>query len=296
MKERILITGGSGFIGSALVNDFLACGHKVTVYTRQPAAVKARWPEVMVASSMAELTGTFDVLVNLAGEGIADKRWSAARKKALYDSRVTLTLELVQWAMRSGQYFRVVLSGSAVGYYGGFAGIDSDPLDEDAAAGDDFAARLCRDWEAAAAGFASRCQRLVILRTGIVLDRSGGMLKKLLLPFSLGLGGVIGDGEQVLSWISLQDYRRAITFLLSSSVSGPVNMVSPQPVCNRTFTGALAAEMHRPARFPMPAFIARLLFGEMSCLLLQGQTVLPARLLSQKFPFDFTDIRDAVRR
>ena len=295
MKERILITGGSGFIGSALVDDFLAGGHKVTVYTRQPAAVKARWPAVMVASSTAELTGTFDVLVNLAGEGIADKRWTPARKKALYDSRVTLTLDLVQWAVRSGQFFRVVLSGSAVGYYGAFAGIDSDPLDEDAAAGDDFAARLCRDWEAAAAGFASRCRRLVILRTGIVLDRKGGMLKKLQLPFSLGLGGVIGDGEQVLSWISLQDYRRAVTFLLATDITGPVNMVSPQPVCNRTFTQALAAEMQRPARFPMPAFIARLLFGEMSCLLLQGQTVLPARLLSQKFPFDFTDIQDAVR-
>ncbi|WP_430460021.1 TIGR01777 family oxidoreductase [Thalassolituus sp. LLYu03] len=293
-RERILITGGSGFIGSALVEDFLAMGHKVTVLTRRPGPVLRRWPSVRVAATINELAGPFDVLVNLAGEGIADRRWSDERKQALFDSRVTLTRDLADWAVRNGQRFRLVMSGSAVGVYGAFDGQNSPALTEQSPPGQDYAAGLCRDWEDAALAFGALTDRLVLLRTGIVLDRSGGMLGKLLLPFSLGLGGVIGDGEQMLSWISLRDYRRAVHFLMTTQISGVVNMTAPQPVSNRDFTRALAAALHRPALLPLPAFVARWLFGEMADLLLKGQKVLPTVLQSQHFPFDFTDIHAAL--
>lgn len=290
MQERILITGGTGFIGSALVSDWLAAGHDVTVLTRRPEQTRQRWPAVTAVAGMDELQGPYDVLVNLAGEGIADQRWSAARKKALYDSRVRLTQALVNWAQSTHQHFRVVLSASAVGVYGATAHLHSPPLTESAPAGADFAARLCHDWEEAAASFQAVTDRLLILRTGIVLARDGGMLKRLWLPFSLGLGGVIGSGNQVLSWIHLHDYLRAVHYLLDSTVTGVVNMTAPNPVTNRTFTRALASVLHRPALLPLPTALAKLLFGEMSELLLQGQWVVPAVLEEQNFVFDFTDI------
>jgi len=285
-QQRIFITGGTGFIGQVLVNRWLADGHQITVLSRRPEWVQRRWKgQVTAVSGFQQLTGTYDVLMNLAGEGIADGRWSKARKAELYDSRVTLTQDLVRWATLSGQRFKVVLSGSAIGYYGGFDGAHSPELDESAPHGNDFAARLCTDWELAATPLQEISERLIFLRTGVVLDKRGGMLQKLRLPFSLGLGGVIGDGRQVLSWIALEDYCRAVDFLIHSEIRGAVNMTAPSAVTNRNFTYALACAMKRPAFFPMPAFVARAAFGEMSQLLLQGQDVKPVLLVEDGFSF-----------
>lgn len=293
--ERVLITGGTGFIGQALVDRWLAAGQQVTVLSRRPAWVARRWQgRVTCATRFDELQGRFDVLVNLAGEGIADSRWSNARKHLLRQSRVDLTHELARWASRTGQRFRVVLSGSAIGYYGSFAGVDSYPLREQDAAGQDFAARLCADWEDAAQPLAALSDRLILLRTGVVLGPHGGMLKRLWLPFSLGLGGVIGDGEQLLSWIHCDDYCNALDFLLSSGITGPVNMTSPYPVSNRDFTQTLAHTLNRPALAPLPAFAARLLFGEMSDLLLKGQNVLPLQLQAGDFRFEHPHLPEAL--
>lgn len=297
MSDAILITGGTGFIGQMLVDRWLAAGHRITVLSRRPAWVAQRWlGRVQAVSSFNELSGRFDVVVNLAGEGIADRRWSAARKQALRHSRIDLTHNLVAWASRTGQRFRAVLSGSAIGYYGSFAGVDSYPLHEQDSAGQDFAARLCADWEDAAQPLAALSERLLVLRTGVVLGQQGGMLKRLRLPFSLGLGGVIGDGEQVLSWIHADDYCNAVDFLLQSDLAGPVNMTAPHPASNRDFTHTLAQTLHRPALAPLPAFAAKLLFGEMSDLLLKGQRVLPLQLQEQGFEFAYPQLAPALQQ
>lgn len=300
IQQRILITGGTGFIGQALINRWLAQSAAVTVLSRRPAWVQRRWGGVVKAvSGLEQLSGEFDVLVNLAGEGIADKRWSRARKQALRDSRIALTRDLAAWASRSGQRFRVVLSGSAIGYYGGYSGGEDTPHSEQEAPGSDFAAQLCVDWEAAAEPLRPLAERFLILRTGVVLGVHGGMLKRLWLPFSLGLGGVIGNGQQNLSWIHLQDYCRAVDFLLSNSadktLSGVVNMTAPVPVTNGGFTQTLARQLQRPALFPMPEYVAKLLFGEMSELLLKGQDVRPQRLRELGFNYDFADIDTALK-
>ena len=293
-KQRIFITGGSGFIGSRLIDRWLQQGHLITVLSRRPEWVAQRCSgQVAAVSAFQQLSGSFDVLVNLAGEGIADSRWTRARKAELFDSRVALTADLARWATLTGQRFKVVLSGSAIGYYGGFAD-DSISLNEQASAGSDFAARLCAEWEQAAAPLKELTERFLVLRTGVVLGADGGMLKRLKLPFSLGLGGVIGDGRQVLSWIGLEDYCRAVDFLLDGQISGAVNMTAPQPQSNRTFTQALSAALHRPALMPIPAFVAKAAFGEMSVLLLQGQKVMPECLTAAGFQFEQPHLHDLL--
>lgn len=300
IQQRILITGGTGFIGQSLINRWLAQSADVTVLSRRPAWVQRRWGGVVkVVSGFEQLSGEFDVLVNLAGEGIADKRWSRARKQALRDSRIALTRDLAAWASRSGQRFRVVLSGSAIGYYGGYSGAEDAPRSEQDAQGKDFAAQLCADWEAAAESLRPLAGRFLILRTGIVLGVHGGMLKRLWLPFSLGLGGVIGNGQQNLSWIHLQDYCRAVDFLLSNNtdknLSGVINMTAPAPVTNHDFSQSLARQLRRPALLPMPEFVVKRLFGEMGELLLKGQDVRPLRLQELGFSYDFADIDTALK-
>lgn len=299
-EQRILITGGTGFIGQTLINRWLAQGAVITVLSRRPAWVQRRWGgRVKSVSGFEQLSGQFDVLINLAGEGIADKRWTRARKQVLQDSRIALTRDLAAWASRSGQRFRVVLSGSAIGYYGGYSGADDRVHGEQDAQGSDFSAQLCADWEAAAEPLRPLTERFLILRTGIVLGVHGGMLKRLWLPFSLGLGGIIGDGRQNLSWIHLHDYCRAVDLLLShdadSTVNGVINMTAPHPVTNHDFTLNLARELQRPALLPMPAMVVKLLFGEMGELLLKGQDVRPLRLQELGFSYDFADNRDALK-
>ena len=296
MKQRILITGGTGFIGSRLVERWWQQGHEVTVLTRRPAWANERWSGMVhAASDLAQLDGQYDRLVNLAGEGIADARWSDSRKAALRRSRIQLTEQLVDWAQASGQHFSVVLTGSAVGYYGGFDGDDRrQSVAEDHAPGTDFSATLCRDWELAAEPLADISKRTVVLRTGIVLGPNGGMLQRMWLPFQFGLGGVIGSGQQMLSWIHMRDYCRAIDHICDSDVRGAVNMTAPTAVTNREFTKALGKALHRPTLFPMPSLAAKMAFGEMSELLLQGQQAIPAQLQKSGFRYEFDDLSRAL--
>jgi uncharacterized protein (TIGR01777 family) len=291
---RIVIAGGSGFLGSALANGWRADGHRVLVLTRHPRrADEIGWtPGSRDNSWIGALDGA-DAVVNLAGEGIADKRWSADRKAAILDSRIRATRAIVAGIEESRTPPRVLISGSAIGIYGSDRG--DERLTEDSETGDDYLADVCRRWEAAAAP-AAPLTRLVLLRTGVVLAKHGGALPQMALPFRLFAGGKVGSGRQYISWIHLADWlglvRRA---LADSHVSGPLNLTAPSPVTNATFSDALGRALHRPAFMAAPAFALRLALGEMAGLLLGGQRVLPARAQGYGFEFRFPTVDAALR-
>jgi uncharacterized protein len=291
---HILITGGTGLIGRHLCKALLAEGHELTVLSRSPDSVPARCGATVHA--MASLDEwhpdrTFDAVTNLAGEPIIDARWTARRKQVLWDSRVALTEELVQRISAARHKPGVLLSGSAVGYYGNRG---DSVLVESAPAGEDFAARLCKAWEDAALSAQLMGVRVCLLRTGLVLSRHGGLLGRMLLPFKLGMGARLGDGKQWMSWIHIDDYVAMLLNLLRDAhARGPYNMTAPQPVTNAEFTSALAAVLHRPAVFVMPALILKPLMGERACLMLEGQRVLPERLQASAYRFSFANLADA---
>ncbi|HSM98421.1 MAG TPA: TIGR01777 family oxidoreductase, partial [Gallionella sp.] len=275
---HILITGGTGLIGRQICKVLLAEGHELTVLSRNPDSVPAK-----CGASVRAMAGldewqpgmTFDAVINLAGEPIIDARWTTRRKQTLWDSRVALTESLVRRIAAARHKPGVLLSGSAVGYYGDRG---DAALDESAPAGEDFAARLCRAWEVAALGAETLGVRVCLLRTGLVLSRQGGLLGRMLLPFKLGMGTRLGDGKQWMSWIHIDDYVAMLHGLLRNArACGPYNMTAPQPVTNAEFTAALAAALHRPAPFIMPAILLKPAMGERACLLLEGQRVLPEK-------------------
>jgi len=236
IKVHILITGGTGLIGRQLCKTLLAEGHELTVLSRNPASVPAKCGagvHAMAALDEWRSDRAFDAIINLAGEPIVDARWTAQRKQVLWDSRVSLTDKLVQRIAAARHKPGVLLSGSAVGYYGNRG---DAMLDESAAAGEDFAARLCKAWEDAALGAESAVARVCLLRTGLVLSRHGGLLGRMLLPFRLGLGARLGDGKQWMSWVHIDDYVGMLLSLLrNAQASGPYNMTAPQPVPNKEF-------------------------------------------------------------
>jgi uncharacterized protein (TIGR01777 family) len=235
---------------------------------------------------------TFDAVINLAGEPIVDAHWSAERKQQLRRSRIALTEKLVQCIAAAKQKPGVLLSGSAVGYYGN--GHDTE-LSEDAQAGNDFAADLCRDWEVAACAAEELGLRVCLLRTGLILSESGGLLGRMLLPFKLGLGARLGDGKQWMSWVHIDDYVSMVLRLLDDEqMRGPFNMTAPQPVTNAEFTLTLARVLHRPAIFVAPGLVLRLVMGERASLLLEGQCVLPANLTAAGCQFKFPDLVSAL--
>jgi uncharacterized protein (TIGR01777 family) len=293
---RILITGGTGLIGRALCPALLQAGHQVTVLSRHPDSVtKKCGSSVTPLSSLAEWHEgvTFDAIINLAGEPIIDAHWSTARKKLLWDSRVTLTQELVKRIAACTHQPSVLLSGSAVGYYGDRGDV---PLDESASASTDFAAQLCAAWEAEAEHASQLGVRVCLLRTGLVLSSQGGVLHRMLLPFKLGLGARLGDGRQWMSWIHIDDYVAIVLKLLSTfEASGPFNMTAPHPVTNREFTTRLAAALHRPACFVAPARLLALILGPRKILLLGGQNVLPIKLLGLGFSFKYSRLETALQ-
>lgn len=295
MSHRILVTGGTGFIGQVLCPKLLAKGYKLTVLSRQSEAdVLAACGRVEAISSLDLLKGHpgFDSIINLAGEGIADKRWSQQRKQELRDSRIGLTRQLVSVVKSWDSGPSVLVSGSAVGYYGNQG---SKRVNEDTPPNDEFTHRLCRDWEAEAVKLEAEGVRVCLSRTGVVAGPGGGFLQRMLLPFRLGLGGRLGSGDQYMPWVHRDDVVAALIFMLESeNATGPYNVVSPNPVTNREFTRCLAGVLNRPAIFPVPAPVLKLALGEMSRLLLTGQQAIPQRLMQQDFQFTYPDLTGAL--
>ena len=291
-SARVLLTGSSGFLGSALLPTLKARGFEVTRLVRGVAAKEdeIRWNPAWPPSS--EAISGFDAVIHLAGETVVG-RWTASKKTKIRDSRVTGTRNLVHALLEAKDRPRVLISASAIGYYGDRG---DELLNELSTSGSGFLADVCREWEAAAQPAVNAGIRTALVRTGVVLSRDGGALKKMLLPFQMGIGGNIGSGRQWMSWIHLQDWIGAIHHILKNDlVQGPVNLVGPKPVTNAEFTKTLASVLSRPAIFPVPAFVAKLAFGQMGEeVLLGSQRVEPARLVTSGYPFQYSDLRKAL--
>jgi uncharacterized protein (TIGR01777 family) len=276
---NVLLTGSHGLVGSALTPALTANGHKVT-----PLSHSQPWPE---------LAG-HDTVVHLAGENIAAGRWTPQKKARIRDSRVEMTRQLCETVTKLSPPPRVVICASAVGFYGNRG---DEVLREESAPGAGFLAEVCCDWETATKPAADAGIRVVHLRFGVVLSPAGGALAKMLTPFKLGLGGVLGDGRQWMSWIALDDAVGVIGHALADdALHGPVNVVAPEPATNHDFTRTLARVLLRPAIFPVPAFALRLALGEMAdALLLSSQRVEPARLVASGHRFRFPELEGALR-
>lgn len=292
---HILLTGGTGMIGRALCAYWAEQGHRLTVWSRQPAKVaELCGPSVRGIARLEELNDEpLDAVVNLAGAPIADRPWSKKRKALLWASRIGLTEQLLAWLHSREQQPAVLLSGSAVGWYGD--GGEQELNENTPRVTDDFAAQLCGAWEETALRAEALGIRVVLVRTGLVLNPDGGMLKRLLLPFKLGLGGRLGDGRQWMPWIHFADQIALMDFLLQrSEARGPYNACAPLPARNAEFTKAMGQALSRPTLLPVPAFALRAGLGEMSGLLLGGQRAVPMRLLEAGFSFRFTHLDVAL--
>jgi uncharacterized protein (TIGR01777 family) len=300
---RVTVTGASGLVGTALVAELREHGAEVTVLSRDPsrarnmAGVKTmRWDPLGEPAPVAALAGA-DAVVHLAGENVA-QRWTQKAKRAIRESRVTGTRNLVvglEASERSvvGQHPRVLISASAVGYYGAHG---EEPLDEDAPPGSDFLADTCVAWEAEAEKASALGMRVVRVRTGVVLDREGGALKKMLPAFLLGMGGPVAGGSQYMSWIHREDLLgMMITALEDERWSGPVNGTAPQPVTNRDFSHALGHVLHRPSLLPVPGLALQLLYGEMAEIVTTGARVMPAKPLVLGYRFRHPELGEALR-
>jgi uncharacterized protein (TIGR01777 family) len=289
---KILITGSSGLVGSALIDHLANKGHQIGRLLRQANDDEPYWD---IDKGHIDLVnfGEPDAIIHLAGENIAEGRWNMAKKQRILTSRVQSTQLLVDCVSKMQVKPKVFISGSAIGFYGNRGG---EVMDEQSSHGHDFVSEVATKWEAASVGAQDYGVRVVNIRTGMVLSPKGGALGKMLLPFKMGLGGVIGNGRQYVSWINIDDMVRAIEFLLNhETVKGPVNLVSPIPVTNREYTKALGQVLSRPTIMAMPAFVARLAFGEMADeLLLSSTRVMPVTLTKMGFSFNHESIENAL--
>jgi len=292
----ILITGGTGFIGSALTKSLSAQGHAVTVLSRSPEKVaNICGPGVNALGSLSQLKAedSFQVIVNLAGAPIIGPRWSEARKQQIRDSRIGLTNHLITCIERMNVKPELLISGSAIGYYGNQG---DTVLTEQSTPYEDFSSQLCADWENAARQAEQSGVRVCLIRTGLVIASGGGFLQRMLLPFRLGLGGRLGDGRQWMSWVHRRDWINiAQAMMTDPAMRGPYNATSPNPVTNAEFTRILAQCLNRPALLPVPACVLKTLLGEMSELVLGSQRVMPERLLAQSFKFQYEDLAAALK-
>ncbi len=291
---HVFVTGGTGFIGRHLCAALLADGHRVTVLSRRPAArVRALCGGVDTVSRPEEMPPC-DQVVNLAGEPVLGPRWTRSRRQLLWESRVTLTERLVARMKALEPRPKVLVSGSAVGYYGDRG---AAVLTEEARPGLGFGAELCVAWEDAALEAERFGVRVCLVRTGPVLGRGGGVLERMLPLFRLGLGGPLGGGRQWFPWIHLEDEVRALRFLLDhETLEGPFNATAPHPVTQREFARTLARLLHRPAWLPAPAFLLKLALGRQAEILLGSQRAIPAKLLEAGFEFRHPDLEPALRR
>lgn len=288
LPQRIAITGASGLIGTALVGHLKSEGHTVQRLVRRTVVApdEIQWDPKTGFVDIAALRGV-DAVIHLAGVGVGDKRWNKKYKAEILNSRLLGTTAIAKAVNEVKP--QVFISASAIGWYGesgNRAVVEADRV------GDDFLAAVCREWEGAAD--IATDVRTVKLRTGLVLDPTGGALGKMLPLFRLGLGGKLGNGKQWWSWITLHDVIRAITFLLEHKVSGPVNLTSPNPVTNQEFTSALARAMHRPALFPAPAIALKIALGGFSSEVLGSKKVIPQALIDAGFTWDYPHITNAL--
>jgi len=294
---KILITGGTGFIGSALTRSLTDQGYEVTVLSRNPDSVeKICGHGIKALDNLNQLKpeDTFQAIINLAGAPIFDARWSDARKQIIRDSRINLTMQLVASMARMAVKPELLISGSAIGYYGDQG---DTVLTEQSATHKDFSEQLCTDWENEAKKAEQLGVRVCLIRTGLVLAEGGGLLKRMLLPFRLGLGGRLGDGQQWMSWIHRQDWIAIARLMITdSSMQGAYNATAPNPVTNSEFARSLAHCLNRPALLPAPAWLLKILLGEMSELVLGSQRVIPERLLALGFKFQYTDLSSALNQ
>ncbi|WP_329409150.1 TIGR01777 family oxidoreductase [Streptomyces sp. NBC_00704] len=293
-RTRIAVAGASGLIGSALVRSLASDGHEVRRLVRRAprGADEVRWDPERGRVDAAGLAGC-DVVVNLAGAGVGERRWSEAYKRRMHDSRVHGTAALAKAVAALDAPPRVFVNGSAMGYYGETG---ERIVDEGAPAGSGFLPELCVEWEAAAAPARDAGVRTVLVRTGLVVARGGGAWGKLFPLFTAGLGGRLGDGRQYWSYIALHDEVAAIRHLVDrDDLSGPFNLTAPEPRTNREITEAMGRVLHRPALFPVPAPVLRTVLGEMAGDVLGSARVVPKRLLESGFVFAFPGIEDAIR-
>lgn len=320
---NILISGGSGFLGSAFSEAIIKHYQKdnkavqVTWLTRDSKQAHPNDIKMMTYDELVKSDKSFDVILNLAGAGIADKRWSDARKEQLLASRVKPTDALLDFIARSSSKPKLLVSGSAIGWYGAQG---DKPLTESSGFNADFSHKLCDDWEQLALKATDYGVPVAIVRTGVVIHPKGGMVSKLFIPFKMGVGGQLGDGTQIMSWISRTDWVRAVIFIIEQNFANPTNqqqqsnsvdnalttanatparvynLTAPNPVTNHTFTKTLGAWLHRPTFFTLPAFLLKLMFGEMSTLLIDGQKVLPRALLDAGFEFEHTALEQALEQ
>ncbi|EHD20754.1 MULTISPECIES: TIGR01777 family oxidoreductase [Brenneria] len=293
---QLLITGGTGLIGRHLIERLQLLSHQVTVLTRDPERARKRLGDkVEYWSTLNNKTALndFDGVINLAGEPIADKRWTPQQKQRLSQSRWSITERLANLINASSEPPAVFISGSAVGYYGDQG---AALVTEDETPANEFTHHLCARWEALAQSAESDKTRVCLLRTGIVLSAQGGALTKMLPLFRLGLGGPLGSGKQYMPWIHLDDMVNGIIYLLDNTVlSGPFNMVSPYPVRNEQFSAMLAQVLNRPGLVRAPAWAIKLLMGEAATLVLGGQRAIPQRLEAAGFGFRFFELEEALR-
>lgn len=315
---NILISGGSGFLGSAFSKEIISRYEnkkeqiKITWLTRDKSQQHPADVNMMTYDELATSDKSFDVIINLAGAGIADSRWSDERKEQLMASRVKPTESLLEFIARSRVKPKLMLSGSAIGWYGTQG---DTPLTERSDYETDFSHKLCDEWEKLALKATDYGVPVAIVRTGVVMHPEGGMIGKLLLPFKFGVGGQLADGKQIMSWISREDWVGAAIFIIQKHLAETsekqvtpnnelkttndtpavvYNLTAPNPVTNHEFTKAMGAWLHRPTIFTLPEFLLKLMFGEMSTLLIDGQKVLPEALLEAGYEFKYTNIQQAL--
>ncbi|MBI5417064.1 TIGR01777 family protein [Candidatus Poribacteria bacterium] len=291
---KILISGSSGLIGSALVEYLNANGHTVGRLLRNNLSKNSpSWDTEKGIISPGDFID-FDVFINLAGENISNGRWTQAKKTMILNSRVNGTKIISDFLAKSEHKPRVFISGSATGFYGDRG---DELMDENKNQGTGFLSNVCKQWEDATASAVEAGIRVVNIRTGMVLSSSGGALEKMILPFKMGLGGTIGNGKQYMSWISIDDLVEIIQFIISKDlINGPVNLVSPCSITNYEFTKILGDVLNRPTIFPLPAFIAQTIFGEMADeLLLSSNRVIPKKLIDAGYKFKHSDLKNTLQ-
>ncbi|MBI5675585.1 MAG: TIGR01777 family protein [Nitrospirae bacterium] len=290
---NILITGGTGFIGTPLSRELRNSGHTVVVTTRQTSVSKEKltWnPPALIPS---DVISRFDAVINLAGEPVAPGRWTKKRKELIMSSRIDTTRSLVESIKKAASKPKVLISASAIGYYGAHG---DEYVTEDTLPASDFLARVCKAWEEEALKAQESGIRVVLIRIGGVLEADGGALPKMMTPFKFFLGGPVGSGKQWFSWIHRNDVLGIIKYALENeSLSGPLNATAPNPVTNREFSSTLGDAIHRPSWLAVPSFIVKLTLGELGGMLLTGQRVLPEKIVRSGYKFKYHDLEDALK-